>query len=72
MPTATGTYEQIDGSPVVRFERTFPHPVRTGLGRDHRPRVASRSGSPRPVEFDALRAGAPITFRFDRRPLSRR
>ena len=25
MPTATGTYEQIDGSPVVRFERTFPH-----------------------------------------------
>jgi uncharacterized protein YndB with AHSA1/START domain len=27
MPTATGTYEQLDGSPVVRFERTFPHPV---------------------------------------------
>jgi hypothetical protein len=24
MPT-TGRYEQIDGIPVVRFERTFPH-----------------------------------------------
>ena len=25
MPTATGTYDQVDGSPVVRFERTFAH-----------------------------------------------
>jgi hypothetical protein len=23
----TGRYEQVDGLPVVRFERTFPHPV---------------------------------------------
>lgn len=27
MTDTTGRYEQVDGQPVVRFERTFPHPV---------------------------------------------
>jgi uncharacterized protein YndB with AHSA1/START domain len=27
MPDPTGTYAEVDGSPTVRFERTFPHPI---------------------------------------------
>jgi uncharacterized protein YndB with AHSA1/START domain len=69
MPTATGTYEQLDGSPVVRFERTFPHPVTQVWEAITDP---ARLGKwfPTSVEFAALRAQEPITFRFaeDRYP----
>lgn len=68
MPS-TGSYEQIDGSPVVRFERTFPHPVSEVWDAVTDPtRLAA--WFPTTVQFGALRAGEPITFRFpeDRYP----
>jgi uncharacterized protein YndB with AHSA1/START domain len=65
----TGTYEQSNGSPVVRFERTFPHPVAAVWNAVTDP---ARLGQwfPTSVEFDQLQAGEPITFRFaeDRYP----
>jgi uncharacterized protein YndB with AHSA1/START domain len=69
MPTATGSYEQLDGSPVVRFERTFPHGASQVWDAITDPdRLAA--WFPTTVEFEELRAGAPITFRFaeDRYP----
>jgi uncharacterized protein YndB with AHSA1/START domain len=69
MPTATGTYDEVDGSPVVRFERTFPHPAAQVWDAISDPdRLAT--WFPTTVEFAELRAGAPITFRFaeDRYP----
>jgi uncharacterized protein YndB with AHSA1/START domain len=69
MPTATGSYEQVDGSPVVRFEWTFPHTATEVWAAITDPaRLAA--WFPTTVEFDELRAGAPITFRFaeDRYP----
>jgi uncharacterized protein YndB with AHSA1/START domain len=63
MPTATGTYDQVDGSPVVRFERTFPHaPAQVWAAISDPGRLAQ--WFPTTVEFDELRAGAPMTFRF--------
>ena len=68
MPTATGTYEQIDGSPVVRFERTFPHaPARVWAAITDPDRLAK--WFPTTVEFDELRSGAPIVFRFTDHPI---
>ncbi|HEX3688087.1 MAG TPA: SRPBCC family protein [Solirubrobacteraceae bacterium] len=69
MPTATGSYDQLDGSPVVRFERTFPHTAaRVWDALSDPDRLAQ--WFPTTVEFDELRPGAPITFRFgeDRYP----
>jgi uncharacterized protein YndB with AHSA1/START domain len=69
MPTTTGRYEQVDGSPIVRFERTFPHPVSAVWAAVSDPdRLAQ--WFPTTVEFDELHAGEPITFRFaeDRYP----
>jgi uncharacterized protein YndB with AHSA1/START domain len=68
MPS-TGSYEQIDGSPVVRFERTFPHPVAQVWDAVTDPACLAQ-WFPTTVEFGALRAGEPITFRFaeDRYP----
>jgi uncharacterized protein YndB with AHSA1/START domain len=63
MPDATGTYEQIDGSPVVRFERTFPHAVDRVWAAITTP-ARLEQWFPTTVEFDELRAGAPIAFRF--------
>ena len=63
MPTATGTYEQVDGSPVVRFERTFPHGVAQVWAAITDP-ARLEQWSPTTVEFDRLSEGAPITFRF--------
>jgi uncharacterized protein YndB with AHSA1/START domain len=62
MPT-TGHYEQVDCRPVVRFERTFPHPVTSVWDAVTDPR---RLGQwfPTSVEFADLRPGAPMTFRF--------
>ena len=63
MPNATGTYQEIDGRPMVRFERTFPHGVSQVWAAIT---DSSRLGQwfPTTVEFDELRAGAPIAFRF--------
>jgi uncharacterized protein YndB with AHSA1/START domain len=68
MPTATGTYEQIDGSPVVRFERTFPHTTADLWDAITDPDRLAR-WFPTTVEFEELRAGAPITFRFTDHPI---
>ena len=63
MPNATGSYEEIDGRPVVRFERTFPHAVERVWDAITDPdRLAQ--WFPTTVEFEQLRAGAPIAFRF--------
>jgi uncharacterized protein YndB with AHSA1/START domain len=72
MPTATGTYDQVDGSPIVRFERTFPHSTTQVWDAITDPARLAK-WFPTTVEFDELRAGAPITFRFaeDRYPSMR-
>ncbi len=69
MPTATGTYEHIDGNPIVRFERTFPHTTAQVWQAITDPDRLAK-WFPSTVEFDALSPGAPITFRFaeDRYP----
>jgi len=68
MPTATGTYEQVDGSPVVRFERTFPHAIaQVWEAITDSDRLAK--WFPSTVEFEELRVGAPITFRFTDHPI---
>ncbi len=69
MPTATGSYEEIDGSPLVRFERTFPHPVDQVWDAITDP-ARLEKWFPTSVEFGELRAEEPITFRFaeDRYP----
>jgi uncharacterized protein YndB with AHSA1/START domain len=64
MPNTTGTYEQVDGRPTVRFERTFPHPVGAVWDAVSDPARLAR-WFPTTVEFDELRPGEPITFRFD-------
>jgi len=63
MPTPTGTYEQVDGSPVVRFERTFPHPPHEVWDALTDPERLAQ-WFPTSVEFAHLQAGEPITFRF--------
>ena len=68
MPTATGTYEHVDGSPVVRFERTFAHTTAQVWDALTDPaRLAA--WFPTTVEYEALTAGAPITFRFTDHPI---
>jgi uncharacterized protein YndB with AHSA1/START domain len=71
MPT-TGSYEQVEGTPLVRFERTFPHPVTAVWDAITDPRRLAQ-WFPTSVEFAALRPGEPITFRFaeDRYPALR-
>jgi uncharacterized protein YndB with AHSA1/START domain len=59
----TGTYEQRDGQPVVRFERAFPHPVAAVWKALTQPGQLEQ-WFPTAVEFSELRAGAPIVFRF--------
>lgn len=65
----TGTYEQSGGQPVVRFERTFPHPVAAVWEAVTDP-AALEQWFPTTVELSELRPGAPIAFRFaeDRYP----
>lgn len=68
MTIATGTYEQVDGSPVVRFERTLPHaPAQVWNAITDPARLAA--WFPTTVEFEELRAGAPITFQFTDHPI---
>lgn len=63
MPNTTGTYQQVDGRPVVRFERTFPHAVpRVWDAITDPARLAQ--WFPTTVEFAELSPGGAITFRF--------
>lgn len=62
MPT-TGRYENLNGQPVVRFERTFPHPVGAVWEAVTDPGQL-QEWFPTTVEFDQLRPGAAIAFRF--------
>jgi uncharacterized protein YndB with AHSA1/START domain len=70
LPITTGTYEPLNPGPVVRFERTFPYPV-TAVWDAVTDPARLEQWFPTSVEFDHLRAGEPITFRFadDRFPV---
>ena len=63
MPNATGSYEQVDGRPVVRFERTFPHSV-SEVWDAITSSARLEQWFPTTVEFEELRPGAAIAFRF--------
>jgi uncharacterized protein YndB with AHSA1/START domain len=63
MPTPTGQYEQVDGRPLVRFERTFPHPM-SAVWRAITDPSQLETWFPTTVEFSELRAGESIAFRF--------
>ena len=65
MPTTTGTYENTNGQPTVRFERTFPHPVQAVWEAISDP-AQLEEWFPTTVEFERLGAGEPIIFRFER------
>jgi uncharacterized protein YndB with AHSA1/START domain len=62
MPT-TGRYENRDGQPLVRFERTFPHSVAAVWGAITDPGQLAE-WFPTTVEFDRLEVGEEIAFRF--------
>jgi uncharacterized protein YndB with AHSA1/START domain len=63
MPTTSGHYQQLDGRPAVRFERTFPHPVAAVWEAVTDPEQL-QEWFPTTVEFGALRPGAPMRFHF--------
>lgn len=63
MPQTTGHYTDIDGQPVVRFERTFPHPVRAVWEAITDP-AQLEAWFPTTVDFETLAPGCPITFTF--------
>lgn len=63
MPT-TGHFDNRNGQPVVRFERTFPHPVSAVWEAVTDPDQL-KEWFPTTVEFDRLRPGAAIRFRFE-------
>jgi uncharacterized protein YndB with AHSA1/START domain len=63
MSTPTGHYEQANGRPLVRFERTFPHPV-AAVWRAITDPAQLEKWFPTSVEFSELRPGEPIVFRF--------
>jgi uncharacterized protein YndB with AHSA1/START domain len=69
MPSPIATYADIDGRPIVRFERTFPHPVTEVWDAITDP-ARLETWFPTTVEFAALAPGEPIAFRFadDRYP----
>lgn len=63
MPTPTGHYEELDGASIVRFERTFAHPIAEVWAAITDPeRLAA--WFPTRAEFAVLSPGAPIDFRF--------
>ena len=61
----TGTYETVEDRPVVRFERTFPHPVEAVWDAVTDPSRLAQ-WFPTTVEFEALAPGTPIRFEFTR------
>jgi uncharacterized protein YndB with AHSA1/START domain len=64
MTQTTGSYTHLEGRPLVRFERTFPHPVDAVWEAITDPRQLAE-WFPTTVEFTQLSAGAPIAFRFE-------
>jgi uncharacterized protein YndB with AHSA1/START domain len=72
MTQTTGRYALLDGAPVVRFERTFPHPV-DAVWEAITDSEQLEQWFPTTVEFESLAAGAAIEFRFaeDRYPAMR-
>ena len=56
-------YEDLAGHPVVRFERTLPHPVEAVWEAITDP-AQLQEWFPTTVEFDRLQPGAAISFRF--------
>lgn len=63
MTRVTGRYEDANGLPIVRFERTFPHPVAAVWSAVTDP-AELEAWFPTTVEFEQLTTGEPITFRF--------
>jgi uncharacterized protein YndB with AHSA1/START domain len=63
MTQTTGQYRQVDGQPVVRFERTFPHPIDAVWEAITDPQQLEK-WFPTTVEFATLAPGAAITFNF--------
>jgi uncharacterized protein YndB with AHSA1/START domain len=63
MTRITGRYARVDGAPVVRFERTFPHSVDAVWEAITDSRQLGE-WFPTSVEFEALTPGAPIAFHF--------
>ena len=68
MTETYGAYKTIENRPALRFERRLSHPI------DVVWRAITESGQleswfPCRVDFDELREGAEMTFRFDHRPL---
>jgi uncharacterized protein YndB with AHSA1/START domain len=63
MPQTTGHYTDTDGQPMVRFERTFPHPVQAVWEAITDPGQLE-AWFPTTVEFETLAPGCPITFTF--------
>ncbi|MFZ0041278.1 MAG: SRPBCC family protein [Solirubrobacteraceae bacterium] len=61
--TTSGRYEQVQGLPVVRFERTFAHPVEAVWNAVTEPAQLGK-WFPTTVEFAELRVGAAIEFHF--------
>ncbi|MGA9859153.1 MAG: SRPBCC family protein [Solirubrobacteraceae bacterium] len=59
----SGTYSEHDGNPIVRFERTFPHPPEAVWRAVTEPERLEQ-WFPTTVEFDELRVGEPIRFAF--------
>ena len=62
MPTS-GTYDDTNGRPVLRFERTLPHPVHA-VWEAITDQSQLEQWFPTTVEFEQLSAGTPIAFRF--------
>ena len=60
----TGTYSEHGGQPVVRFERTFPHPVEVVWEAVSDPNQL-REWFPTTVQFERLQRGASIEFEFE-------
>jgi uncharacterized protein YndB with AHSA1/START domain len=59
----TGNFTHLDGRPVVRFERTFPHTVDAVWGAITDSEQLEQ-WFPTTVEFDSLSPGAAMAFRF--------
>ena len=66
----TGSYHEVQGQPVVRFERTFPHPVHAVWEAITDPRAVGSVVSDRGRVQRARPLAPPIEFRFaeDRYP----
>lgn len=59
----SGSYDDRDGQPTIRFQRTFPHPPAAVWAAVSEP-GRLEDWFPTTVEFARLRAGEPISFRF--------